>query len=148
MLLSPLEVPNPAEDKAVRVVAPTLEVDDAVPPAKVLLGRPDGVSFVCWSSRGLLPSLLRVPIRTDGMAGYTCEWSGHVHSCLLLALHLRGAISTRIGLAIYLCHSMVNLAPPKQSSLQRSPPFSRGYSARLKGAHVFLEPRRYRPLGF
>ena len=86
MLSSPPEVPNPAEDKAVRVVAPTSKADDAVPPAKILPGRPDGVSFACRSGRGLLSSLLRVSICTDGMAGYTWEWSAHVHSCLLLAI--------------------------------------------------------------
>ena len=87
MLSSPLEVSDSAEDKAVRLVAPTSEADDVIPPAKVLPGRRDGVSSVCWSSRRLLPSFLRVSVRTDGMAGYTYEWSGHVHSCLLLALH-------------------------------------------------------------
>ena len=87
MLPSRLEVPNPAEDKAIRLVAPTSEADDAIPPAKVLPGRPNKVSSVCWSSRRLLPSLLRVLVRTDDMAGYTYEWSGHVYSRLLLALH-------------------------------------------------------------
>ena len=36
MLPSPLEVPNSAEDKVVRLLALTPEVDDAFPPAKVL----------------------------------------------------------------------------------------------------------------
>ena len=35
MLSSPLEVSNPPEDKDVRLVAPTSEADDAIPPAKV-----------------------------------------------------------------------------------------------------------------
>ena len=87
MLPSPLEVPDSAEDKTVRLVAPTSEADDAIPPAKVLPGLPDGVPSVCWSSRKLLPFFLRVSVRADGMASYTYEWSGHVHSCLLLALH-------------------------------------------------------------
>ena len=60
MLSPPLEVPNPVEDKIVRLVAPTPEVDDAFPPAKVLPGHHGGVSSVCRSSRRLLPSLLRV----------------------------------------------------------------------------------------
>ena len=77
---APLKVPNPVEDKAVRLVAPTSEADDTIPPAKVLPGRPDGVSSVCWNSRRLLRSLLRVSLRTDGMAGNTYVWSGHVHS--------------------------------------------------------------------
>ena len=58
MMSFPLEVSNPADDKDVRVVGPTSEADDAIPPAKVLPGRPDRVSSMCWSSRGLLPSLL------------------------------------------------------------------------------------------
>ena len=57
MLPSPLEVPNFAEDKVVQLVALTPEVDDAFPSAKVLLGRPNGVSAVCRSCRRLLPSL-------------------------------------------------------------------------------------------
>ena len=44
MLPSPLEVSNLAEDEVVRAVAPTPEADDALPPAKVLPGRPNGVS--------------------------------------------------------------------------------------------------------
>ena len=80
MLLSPLEVPNPAEDKAVRVVAPSPEADDAFPPAKVLPGCPGGLSSVCRSSRRLLPSFLRVSVHTDCMTGNTYEWSGHVSS--------------------------------------------------------------------
>ena len=87
MLSSPLEVPDFVEDKAVPLVAPKSKADDAIPPAKVLLGGPDEVSSVCWSSRRLLLSFLRVSVRADGMAGYTYEWSGYVHSCLLLALH-------------------------------------------------------------
>ena len=50
MLSSPLEVPNSVEDKVVRLVDLTPEVDDAFPPIKVLPGRPGGVSFVCRSS--------------------------------------------------------------------------------------------------
>ena len=50
MLSSSLEVPNPVEDKAVRVAAPTSKADDEVPPAKILPGRPDRVSYVCRSS--------------------------------------------------------------------------------------------------
>ena len=72
---------------------------------------------------------------------------GHVHSRLILALHQRGAISTCVGMAIYLRHFVVNLASLEGSSLQRSSPFSRCNSARLKGAHSFLAPRRSRPLG-
>ena len=59
-----------------------------------------------------------------------------------------GGISTCVGMTIYLRHFVVNLAPPERSSLPRSSPFSRCYSARLKGAHVFREPRRSRALDF
>ena len=75
-----MKVQNPAEDKAVRVVAPTPEADDSFPPEKVLPGRPDGLSSVCRSNRRLLPPLLRVSGRTDCIAGNTYEGSGHVSS--------------------------------------------------------------------
>ena len=69
MLSSPLEVSNSTKDKVVRLVALTPEVDDAFPSAKVLPGRPGGVSAVFRSSRRLFPSLLRVSVRTECMAG-------------------------------------------------------------------------------
>ena len=148
MLSSPMEVSNPAEDKVVRVVAPTLEADDSSPPAKVLPRRPNGLSSVCRSSRRLLPPLLRVSGRTDCMTGNTYEGSGHVSSRLFLAIHQRRAISTGVGMAINLRYVVGNLASPERSCFQRSSPFSRCNSARLKGAHVFLEPRRFKPIGF
>ena len=73
MLSSPMEVSNPAKDKVVRVVAPTPEADDSFPSAKVLPGRPGGLSSVCRSNRRLLPAFLRVLGRTDCMAGNTYE---------------------------------------------------------------------------
>ena len=78
MLSSHMEVPNPAEDKAVRVVVPTPEADDSFPLAKVLPGRPGRLPSVCWSSQRLLPPFLRVSGHTDCMAGNTYERSGHV----------------------------------------------------------------------
>ena len=148
MLSSPLEVPNLAEDKAIRVVATTPEADDAFPPAKVPPELPGGLSSECRSSRRLLPPLLQVSFHTDCMAGNTYEWSDHDSSRLLLAIHQRRAISTGVGIAIYLRYIVGNLASPERSRFQRSSPFSRCNSTRLKGAHIFLEPRRYRPLGF
>ena len=82
------------------------------------------------------------------MASNTYEWSGHVHNQLILALHQGGAISTCVGMAIYVRHFVVNLASPERSSLQRLSLFSRRNSARLKGAHSFLVPRQSQPLGF
>ena len=148
MLPSPLEVPNSAKDQAVRMVAPTSKTDDAIPPTEVMPGRLGGVSFVRRSNQKLLPSLLRVSVCTDGMAGNTYEWFGHVHNRLILALHQRGAISTCVGMAIYIRHFVVNLASLEQSSLQRSSPFSQRNSAQLKGAHSFLALKWSRPLGF
>ena len=60
----------------------------------------------------------------------------------------RGAIATCVGIAIYLCHFVANLASLEQSSLQRSSPFSRRNLARLKGAHSFLAPRQSQLLRF
>ena len=113
MLPSPLEVPNSIEDQTVRMVAPASQTIDAIPPAEVLPGRIGGVSFVCRSYRRLLPSFLQVSIRTDGMAGYTYEWSGHVLSRLLLAIHQLGAMSTCVEMAIHLRHFVVDLASPE-----------------------------------
>ena len=45
-----MEVPKSVEDQAVRMVAPTSEIDDAIPPAEVLPERINGVSFVRRSS--------------------------------------------------------------------------------------------------
>ena len=87
MLSSPLEVPNLAEHKAIQMVAHSSEANDVIPPVKVLLERLGGVSSMCRSSRRLLPSLFRVSVRTDDMAGNTDKWSGPVHSRLILALH-------------------------------------------------------------
>ena len=87
MMLSPQEVPNNAEDKAIRMVAHSSEANDVIPPAKVLPKRLSGVSSMCRSSRRLLPSLFRVSVRTDDMAGNTDKWSGPVHIRLILALH-------------------------------------------------------------
>ena len=78
MLPSPIEVSNSAEDQAVRMVAPALEIDDEIHPAKFLPGRIDGVSFVRRSSRRLLPSMLRASVRTNGMASNTYERSGYI----------------------------------------------------------------------
>ena len=113
MLPSPLEVPNSVEDQVVWMVAPTLETDDAIPPVEVLPRRTSGVPFVRRSSRRLLPSLFRVSVRTYGMAGNTYERSGHVLSRLILAIHQQGAISTCIGMTIYLRYFVVNLASPE-----------------------------------
>ena len=81
MLSTLLEVPNPAEDQAIQMVAPALETDDAIPLAKALLERLGGV-FSIPLKIPLLPFLLRVSVRTDDMAGNTDEWSGHIRSQL------------------------------------------------------------------
>ena len=86
MLPSPMEVPNSAEDQAVWMVAPVSETDDEIPPAEVLPGRIGGVSFMRRSSRRLLPSILRVSVRTDGMACNNYERSGYIFSRLFLAI--------------------------------------------------------------
>ena len=146
MLLSPLEVPNSAEDQTVWMVAPMSKTVDAISSAEVLPGCISGASFVRRSCRRLLPSFLRVSVRTNGMAGNTYERSGHVLSALIMAIHQPGAMSTCVGMTIYLRHLVVNLASLERRCLQRSSPFSRLNSARLKGAHSFLAPRRSRPL--
>ena len=46
MLPSPMEVPNSAENQAVRMVALSSETDEEIPLAKVLPRRIGGVSFV------------------------------------------------------------------------------------------------------
>ena len=90
MLPSPMEVPNFAEDQAVRMVAPASETDDEISPAEVLPRRIGGVSFVRRSSRRLLPSIFRVSVRIDGMAGNTYERSGYIFSRLFLAIYQGG----------------------------------------------------------
>ena len=112
-----MEVPNSAEDQAVRMVAPASETDDAITLAEVLPGCIGGVFFVRLSSQRLLPSILRVSGRTDDIAGNTYERSGYIFSRLFLAIHLRGAISTCVEMTIYIRHFVVNLASPERRGL-------------------------------
>ena len=148
MLPSLMKVSNSPEDQTIRMVSPALETDYAIPQAKVLPEGTGGVSFVRWSCRRLLPPFLRVSVRTDGMAGNNYVLSGHVLSQLFLAIHQPRAMSTCVGMTIYFCHVVVNLASPERRGLQRSSPFNRRNSARLKGTYSFLASRRSRPLGF
>ena len=148
MLPSLMEVSNSLEDQTVRMVAPASKTDDAIPPANVLPGCTGGVSFLRRSCRRLLPPFLQVSVRADGMAGNNYTMSGYILSRLFLAIHQPGAMSTCVGIAIYFRHVVVTLASPEQRGLQRSSPFSRRNSARLKGAYSFLAPRQSRPLGF
>ena len=134
-----MEVSNSIEDQTVRMVAPAAKTDDAIPPTKILPRHTGGVSFVRRSCRRLFSPLLRVSIRTDGMAGNNYVLSGHFFSRLFLAIHQPGAIPT---------HVVVNLASPERRGLQRSSPLSRRNSARCKGAYSFLATRRSRPLWF
>ena len=129
MLPSFLEMPNFDEGQIVRMVAPASETDDAIYLAKVLPGRTRGVSFVLRSCLRLLPSFLRVSVRKYGMAGNTYMRSGYVLSRLFLAIRQPGAMSTCVGMTIYLLHFVVNLASSERHCLQRSSPFSRHYSA-------------------
>ena len=124
MLSSPLEVPNSAEDQTIRMVAPASETVDAIPLAEVLPECIGGVYFVRRSCQRLLPSFLQVLVCTNGMTGNTYEWSGHVLSRLILVIHQLGAMSTCVGMAIYLRHFVVNLASPERRCFKRSFPFS------------------------
>ena len=148
MLPSLMEVSNSAKDQTIRMIALALETDDAIPPAEVLPGCTGGVSFVRWSCRRLLLPFLQVSVRTDVMTGNNYVMSVHVLSRLLLAIHQPGAMSTSVGMTIYFRYVVVNLASPGRRGLQRSSPFSRRNSARLKGAYSLLAPKRSRPLGF
>ena len=148
MLSSLLEMSNSVEDQTVWMVALASETDDAIPPTKVLPGRTGGVSFVRWSCRRLLSSFLRLSVRPRGMAGNTYVRAGHVLSRLFLVIHQPGAMSTGIGMTIYFRHFVVHLALPERCCLQRPSPFSRRNSARLKGAHSILVPRRSWPIAF
>ena len=148
MLPSIMEVSNSIEDQTVRMVAPAAKTDDAFPPTEILPRRTGGVSFVRRSCRRLFSPLLRVSIRTDGMAGNNYVLSGHLFSRLFLAIHQPGAIPTCVGMTIYLRHVVVNLALSERCGLQRLSPLSRRNSARCKGAYPFLATRRSRPLWF
>ena len=87
-------------------------------------------------------------VSTNSIVGSTYKRSGHVHGRLILAICQRGAISTCVRMAIYHHYFVVNLVSPQRSSLQRLSPFSRRNSARLKGVHSFLAPRRSHPFRF
>ena len=71
MLPSPLEMPNPAEDQAVRMVAPASEVDDAIPPAKVLPGCL-GPSVLCALEQSKI-----APISSSSVNSH--RWHGGQH---------------------------------------------------------------------